>query len=140
MTVLTIIGVIVAVILTYIAVLKFNEYTYAKYKYEFFAWWSFTLAAVSYISIYFGYEWYKEAVLKNGDILNGQLLMVFGFIALIIIIAKNISHSGIIIGIFGSAFQLILYAILAVGGFIIALCLLAFASQTKPVYSINSRN
>lgn len=140
MAVLTVLGVLLGIILVFVLVMKFNAYTYNKYKYEFFEVWSYVLASISDALIYFGNSSYETAILKNGDILDGQLLILFGIIGLIILVSINISKTGIIIGIIGSIFQLILYAALAVIGFIAIIFLMAFFLQTKPVFSINSRD
>lgn len=140
MTVLTIIGTLVAIFIVYILVMKFNSYTYKKYNYEFFEVWSFTLTSISYALLYFGNNSYETAALNNGDILNGQLLMLFGIIGLIILLSINLSKTGFIVGVFGTSFQLVIYAVLAVGVFFVLIALLGFFSQTKPVISINSRD
>jgi len=139
MTVLLTIGVFLLIFFVYGFTIKFNNYTYGKYKYEFFQIKSLCHTSISYALLYFGNNSYQDAVLKNGDILNGQLLVLFGLIGLITLIAINLSKTGFIIGVIGSIFQLLIYSVIAVFGFVVSICLLGFFAQTKPVFNINSK-
>ena len=70
MTVLFIVGLIVLVLVVYLIVKAFNEYTNKKYKYEFFHVGSLFIVSISYGCLYFGYFLYEKAVRGYGDILG----------------------------------------------------------------------
>ena len=137
MLVITIIGFIAAIITVYSLVLWVNEYSVKRYRYEFFNFSNYLATAIGYGMIYFGDSWYKEAVVNNKDILNGQVLIVIGFLLVVLVIYSNIKNTSFIFGVVMTVIQLALYAVLAVVGFYVLLLAMAFFSQTKPVYSIN---
>ncbi|QOY53205.1 hypothetical protein [Candidatus Sulfurimonas baltica] len=137
MLVITIIGFIVAIITVYSLVLWVNEYSVKRYRYEFFNFSNYLATAIGYGMIYFGEGWYREALANNQDILNGQVLIVIGFLLVVLVIYSNIKNTSFIFGVVMTVIQLALYAVLAVVGFYVLLAAMAFFSQTKPVYSIN---
>jgi len=137
MTVLTIIGILSLVAIVYMLMMLFDDYTYKNYNYEFFQWNSFIIMAGSYLSIFIGKDMYVKALANNGDILNGQLLIIFGAIALIYVFIINIKNTNLLVGTFGSIFQFTIYAVLTVISFFALLVIVLFLSQTKPVYVIN---
>ena len=137
MKVLTIIGILIFIYVVYKLVQEFNEYTYDKYRYEFFDMSSYLIIAISYIFLYFGNNIYRNALASNGDILNGQILIFIGLIGLIFMFIVNLKNTNFLIGIIGTIFQFILYSVLAVVGIFALLLAIAFFSETKPVYTIN---
>ncbi len=139
MTVLFTIGMFLSIIVVYGLIIKFDNYTYGKFKYEFFELKSMAYFSISFALLYFGNSSYETAVLKQGDILDGQLMMLFGILGLVILVSVNIAKAGFIIGIIGSLFQMFVYSILTVIGFTVVMCIIMFFAQTRPVFSINSK-
>ena len=137
MTVLTIIGVLLLVYMLFAFIAFVNRYTESKYDYEFFSWANYIISGVGYGSAYFGHRWYTDAVLNGGDILNGQILMGIGLVAIVIVVYINIKRTNIIFGLIFSIFQQLLYIpFTAVGAFVLIMLFAALA-DTKPVYKIN---
>ena len=111
MTVLTIIGILLAALVLYIAIEKLNSYTDKKFNYLFFDVGTFVPVAISYLLLFFGNKWYQEAIEKSGDILNGAIVFGIGVIILLVIIYKNFKATNFIVGLFGTVFQLAIYTI-----------------------------
>jgi len=137
MLVLKIIGIIVALVITYFIVEKLNKYTMKKYKYEFVEWYSYLIVAFSYGFIYLGWLIYENALKVNGDILNGQILVGIGILGLFYMLVINIKKTNFFMGLFGTIFQFTIYLALAVVGAIVFLIVSAALSETKPVYNVN---
>lgn len=109
MTVLIIIGAGIAIYGSVLFIAWMNKFTTAVYRYEFFNKKSLTLTTIGYISLYFGYQWYLKAFKTDGDLLNGQLLLLVGALFILYIIWENIMATGWIAGILFSCIQLFLY-------------------------------
>lgn len=139
MTVLTVIGVVLFFVLLFWAIVKINDFTITKYRHEFFTWNSYFVYLLIYGGIYFGRNWYLKAVATNGDELNGILIVSFAVIILITMLVSNIKRSGFFFGLFITLLQVIVYIPFAVVGAIALLGIASFASQTRPVYNINSK-
>jgi len=139
MTVLSIIGVIVFFIVLYYVLERINIYTLNIYNYEFFKVESFFLYFIIYGLFYFGWDWYSDALKVNGDILNGLILMIIGFILFILNLIINIKESSFFMGLLFTLLQTVLYIPIATLGFFILLVAMTFASQVRPVYSLNSK-
>ena len=101
---------------------------------------SFIPIAISYALLYFGNSWYYSALNKGTDTLNGIVLIFVGAILLLRMIYLNFKNTNFTIGFFGTIFQLSVYSVLTVFSIFALLILFAYASQTRPVYSINSRD
>lgn len=138
MTVLTIIGILLAAFIVYVLVDMFNDYTYKKYKYEFFAVESFIAIAISYALLFFGNKWYSSALISAGDTLNGIILISLSIIILLVIIYKNFKQTSFFIGLVGTIFQMAVYVVLTIVGIFALFIMLAFLAQTKPVYNLNN--
>ena len=82
----------------------------------------------------------QEALDKNGDWLNGALIVAIGTIILIAVIINNFKKNPAKIAIQGSIAQIILYIPIAYVSIFLIMMALAFFSQIRPVYSINSRD
>jgi len=137
MLVLKIIGILITVFLVYLMIVKVNEYTIQKYRYEFFNMGNFLISAVGYGLLYFGYKWYMSALEKNQDILNGQILIGIGVILILTVIYYNIKNTSGPTGLALSLVQAPIYSVLAVFSLIVLIAAVAFFSETKPVYNIN---
>lgn len=130
--------ILIILLLTAIAMYKFimcfNSYTSAHAHYEFFTM-DHSLAMVfSYALIFFGYHW-----LQNGnDELNGAIVMGIGILILLWIMINNFIKAPRYFAIIGSLLQLIFYIPIAIGAVIIVFVMMAWVSQTKPVYVINN--
>jgi vacuolar-type H+-ATPase subunit I/STV1 len=118
-------------------IVKVNEYTIQKYRYEFFNMGNFLISAVGYGLLYFGYKWYMSALEKNQDILNGQILIGIGVILILTVIYYNIKNTSGPTGLALSLVQAPIYSVLAVFSLIVLIAAVAFFSETKPVYNIN---
>ena len=137
MLVLKIIGILIVAFLIYLLIIKVNEYTIQKYRYEFFNMANFLISAVGYGLLYFGYKWYMSALEKNQDILNGQILIGIGVILILTVIYYNIKNTSGPIGLVLSLIQAPIYSALAVFSLVALIAAIAFFSETKPVYNIN---
>jgi hypothetical protein len=134
MLMLTLIGLLVAAAALYRFILWFNSYTRTHAHYEFFTM-DHSLAMVfSYALIFFGHNW-----IQNGnDGLNGVIVMGIGTLILLLVMINNFIKAPKLYAIAGSLMQLILYIPIAIGAVIVVAVVLAWASETKPVYVINN--
>lgn len=138
MLVLSIIGAIVAIILVYMFVTKVNSYTMKKYDYEFFNFITYGISAAGYVLIYYGHQWYQNAIADHSDSLNGVLIMLIGIVMISLIIYINFKNTPVKLSLMLTPVQQILYAALAVVGFMALVLGIAYLMQTKPVYQINN--
>lgn len=139
MKVLSILGTLILLLIIYFIIKYINQYTNRIYNYKFFNITNLSFISISYILIFFGYKWYEEALKINKDVLNGEVLIVLGFIILISIIYINIKKTKIIFGLFMSFLQLVLYIPLSLIAIIIVLAVFAYFSNAKPVYRIDDK-
>lgn len=140
MFMLSLIGLIVTAFLLYVFIEWFNGYTQEKARYKFFTMEHSAAMVISYGLIFFGNSNMQEALKNHGDALNGALVIAIGVAILIGVIVNNFKKTPKKLAIIGSIFQLILYVPIAMGAVIIAAVMLAWFSETKPVYNINSRD
>jgi len=80
---------------------------------------------------------YENALKVNGDILNGLILIGIGILGLLYILVLNIRKTNFFMGLFGTLFQFIIYAALAIVGVIVFLIVSAIFSKTRAVYNLN---
>ncbi len=137
MLVLSIIGIIVGLIVIALFIQFSNEYSVRVYKYEIFNVGNFVLSVLGYIAIYFGNEWYIQELKVHGDILNGILLIVIGALLLFSVIYVNIKRTSPLYGFMMSVAEGILYLAATPLVFFVFIAVVAFFSETKPVYNIN---
>jgi len=137
MIVLGIIGFIAVGLLLYWLVTVVNNYSYKKYKYEFFNMQNFVITAISYAFLFFGNNWYTDALKANGDLLNGGILIGIGVVTVLYVVYINIKRTDLLFGLFFTLFQLILYVALTLGAVLALLVVMAALSETKPVYNLN---
>ena len=137
MVVLSIIGIIIALIVVALLVQFANEYSQSKYRYEIFNIKNFVFSVGAYFALYFGNNWYQEALTANGDILNGIIVMFIGLIVFCIVVYINIKSTSLYYGAIMSIVTEIFYAIAAPIIFFAIVIAVAFFAQTKPVYNIN---
>ena len=137
MTVLTIIGILFGASVLFLFITQVNVLTQKFYRYEFFNWTNYAQSAVGYALIYFGDQWHEEALLNSEDLLNGQLLILFGLALLFWVVRTNVKRTSFYVGFLLSLVQLALYAGLAIVG-ALALFMAAVAlAQTKHLYNQN---
>lgn len=138
MFILTLIGILLAALAVYLFIEWFNTYSSKEGKYRFFTA-EHTMAFVgSYLMIFFGYQLMQKQWM--GDSLNGAIILAIGVIVLILTLINNFKSTHRSLAIKGSIAQLILYIPITVVGLLILAAAVAFFAQTKPVYSINSRD
>lgn len=137
MLVLKIIAGILILWFLYWAITTLNRKVINKYKYNFFEGHLFGLAFVSNLFIYFGHEWYLEAIAKSGDQLNGMILMGIGGIGLLLLIYINIKWTNFIVGLVGSAIQIALFAIASYFAVFLIVIAVGLLANTRPVYNLN---
>jgi len=137
MTVVYILSTLFVVGLILVLVNKINVMSESRYGYTFFTWDNLVYTAVGYIFIFFGREWYTEALDKNGDILNGQILIAIGLIIIIALLYTHIKNTSLYFGMIVGVVQLILYLPASVVGFFAALIVMAWLADTKPVVNLN---
>lgn len=137
MIVLGIIGFLLGALLIYLMVLKINEYTIAKFSYEFFNLKNFIISAIGYVLVYMGTSWYHKALKAGDDILNGQILIAVGAILFLYVFYLNYTRTNMLLGIILTSIQLVLYGVLTIGAVFGLIIVLAALSETKPVYVLN---
>jgi hypothetical protein len=137
MIVLSIIGGIVGLMILSLIIMKLNEYSNTKYKYEIFNIGNFSIAFIANCALFFGNSWYQSALSTSGDLLNGQILISIGIVILLFIVYKNISNTSFEFGMPISIFQLLLYGVASVFLVFGILIALAWLGETKPVYNLN---
>ncbi|MEA2091282.1 MAG: hypothetical protein U9O83_02820 [Campylobacterota bacterium] len=138
MTVLTIIGILTAAGALYWFISEVNGFTNTLYRYSIFNMSNYFSSVVAYAMIYGGSIVYNKAISSGGDVLNGQLLIVMGVIILISIFIYNVNRTSLVLGSILSIIQTLIYAPLATLGLFVFIVAIAYFSQTKPVYNINS--
>ena len=136
MVVLSIVGIIVALIIAYMAIQAFNRHSMKKYKYEIFNSATFILSFLGYVAIFFGYDWYTSAVAEHGDLLNGELLMSIGIIFLLLVLFINIVNTSLFYGLIMRVVVELFYLVATPPLLIFIILGIAYFSETKPVISI----
>ena len=81
-----------------------------------------------------------NAIHAHGDWLNGVLVILIGSGFLIRVIHYNFKNVPLKLAMQGTIAQILLYIPIAVIWVIIVAAMIAVSSETKPVYSINSRD
>ncbi len=140
MLILTLIGLIAAAFAIYVFILWFNKYTYYHAQYEFFTREHSVAMVFSYALMFFGNSWMQTALKNNDDWLNGAIVLAAGAVLLVGVIVNNFKKAPRLYAIAGSLAQLIFYIPISMGVVIIVAVIAAWASETKPVYSINGRD
>ena len=92
---------------------------------------------LSYITILIGWLWSHG---KNNDPLNGVIVMFIGVFVLYKVIQNNFYKTPKIFAITGSLMQIVFYIPVTLLIIPIIAMLMAFFSQTKPVYVINGND
>ena len=138
MMVLKILGAIVLLIALYAIFTEMNNYSYRRYKYEFFSMAHLLQIIIGYWIIYFGNTLYLDALKHSGDVLNGELLMGIGVIVVAIVLYENFQAVPLSVALIFSAFELALCAPLAVAVLFIVIIAVAALAETKPVYVLNN--
>ena len=116
---------------------KINEFTYKKYKYEFFTL-EYLFAFTCILGLaYWGYDWYNEALKSDGDILNGILIMVISSASYLFVLINNISKSSLFFGLIITILQTIVFLPFSFIVVIVIFLALLFLSGTRPVYNVN---
>lgn len=138
MFMLTVLGILLVATMIYWFIEWFNAYAQKEGNYRFFSS-EHTMAFVAaYLIIFFGYRLMENHWM--GDALSGGIILVIGISILIFTILNNFKSTKRSLAIKGTVAQLILYIPIAAVGLLILVAAFAFLSQTKPVYSINSRD
>ncbi len=132
MTVLTILGVGIAIYGIFLFIVQMNKFTTNIYRYEFFNKKSLILTTLGYICLYFGYQWYIKALGTGGDILNGQLLFIVGVLFVLYVVWENIIATGWIVGLAFSSIQLFLYIGISALSIILVVGMIAGALAATP--------
>jgi len=137
MVVLSVIGIIIALILVALFVQYSNEHSQRAYNYEIFNAGNFIVSVLGYFAIYFGNGWYSDALKEHGDLLNGELLMGIGGLFLLGVVYINIKNTSLFYGLVMSVVTEIFYAAATPVVLLVLLMAAAFFAETKPVYNIN---
>lgn len=138
MFILSLIGLITASLLLYGFIEWFNTYTQEKAQYKFFTMEQSAAMVICYGLIFFGNANMQAALKNNGDALNGALIIAIGIIIFIAVIVNNFRNTPKKLAIIGTLLQIFLYIPISIGALIIVAGMVAYFSQTKPVYNINS--
>ena len=138
MMVLSIIGIIIVLVLISLLIAYSNEYSSKVYGYEIFNSGNFIVSVLGYLAIYFGNDWYLEALKTGEDVLNGEVLTLVGIVFLLGVIITNVKRTSLFYGLVMSVVMEILYLAATPIVFFAVLIAMAFLSQTRPVYTINN--
>lgn len=138
MVVLGIIGFIAVSMALYIFLEYLNRVTLERYSYEFFSISHMLQVIVGYLFIYFGHNLYLEELKKGIDVLNGQMLIVIGFVVVLVVIYKNFKAIPFLLAVLFTALELLIAVPLTFVVFLGLIMLFAAAAETKPVYVINN--
>lgn len=136
MFMLTLIGLLLFAGAVYLIIEAFNAYTQKEAKYRFFTIEHTVAMVISYGLLWIGYHIYGS----SNDPLNGIILMIIGVVVLCFVIRNNFKMTTRPIALKGSVMQLVFYIPITMAIIPIVAMAFAFLSQTKPVYSINSRD
>lgn len=136
MTVLFILGTITAVLVLLLIVSGINDFSEKRFGYQFFNYGNLAIISIGYFMIIFGESWYSEALANNGDILNGQLLIGIGVTILISTLINHIRKTTFWFGFTVGVFQFLLYIPLSFVAAFALLIVIAWLSETKPVYRL----
>lgn len=139
MLVLKIIGAALVLLLLFGLMVKLNQYTYEKYKYEFFTETTFGIYIVIYGSAFLGYKWYLNSLSDDKDIINGIVVMVISSLIFLGTMIYNIKITNFFFGLVFTIIQAVLFIPFCVIGLIVIAFAIAYFSQTKPVYQINNK-
>ena len=120
----------------YYIIEAFNTYTQKESKYRFFTIEHTVAMVISYGLLWIGYGIYNS----SKDPLNGIILMIIGVLVLCFVMLNNFKSTPRGIALKGSAMQLIFYIPITMAIIPIVAMVIAFFAQTRPVYSINSRD
>ncbi len=140
MLILTLMGLLAAAFAIYVFILWFNQYTYHHAQYEFFTKEHSVAMVFSYALMFFGNNWMQTALANNDDWLNGAIVLAVGVLLLLGVIINNFKQAPKLYALAGSLAQLILYIPITIGAVIIVAVMVAWFSETKPVYNINGRD
>lgn len=136
MFMLGLIGMLLFAGVIYYIIEAFNDYTQKEAKYRFFTIEHTVAMVIAYGLLWIGYGIYNS----SNDPLNGIILMIIGALVLCFVMLNNFKMTSRRIALKGSAMQLVFYIPITMAIIPIAAMAFAFLSQTKPVYSINSRD
>lgn len=119
MIVISIIGILLALLIFYLAITFFNEHCDDKFGHRFFTMPILIALGIAGGLFLWGYSWYQSAsAAPDGDVLNGIALMVISIVIYLAIAVYNFKNTNIVYGIFGTAIQFSLLSIIAYFGFI----------------------
>ena len=139
MFVLKIIGVIALLLGVYALVERVKEITFDKYGYKSFEPATAAVVAIGYYFLYFGWDFFAEALKYHGDILNGIILMIIGVVLVgIMFLAALKSMEFSFMGFVYALFEFGIYIPVAFVGLFIVLLLIAALSDTRPVWVVNN--
>lgn len=145
MIVLLVIGVVLAGLLLWYGLSRFERYVQQKYGHRFFTVRVFLLAVLALCFVLAGQWWWQLAQESGGDVLNGLLLVTIGAVIAISIIVRNVWRTSFLVGISGSVLQVSVFApllyfgtiALAVGLALSFVAALLVAMTATPVYVVN---
>ena len=140
MLILTLMGLLAAAFAIYVFILWFNQYTHHHAQYEFFTREHSVAMVFSYALMFFGNSWMQTALTNNKDWLNGAIVLAVGVLLLLGVIINNFKKASKVYALAGSLAQLIFYIPITIGAVIIVAVMVAWFSETKPVYNINGRD
>lgn len=120
MIVISIIGVLAALLVLYLAITFFNEHCDEKFGHRFFTMPTLIALGIAGALFLWGMSWYQSAAADPaGDTLNGIALMIVSICIYLGIAIYNFMNTNIVYGIFGTAIQFSLLSIFAYFGVII---------------------
>ena len=138
MTVLTVLGILVAIGIAMFIIKDTNESSYRRFKKSFYTMENFISSVFGYGLVYFGDQSLHAAIANNGDKLNGQLLMAIGSIFLLSVVIIAIKNTSFLFGILNSILMMTIYLIATPFAILAVILAMAYFSDTKPVYTINN--
>ena len=136
MAVLILLGLFILLVLIYGFIKFLNTKTRKRFDFEFFSEKNLVPYVFINLGLYFGYEWYTEALQKNGDILNGILILFFACCLFIYVLVKNIKRTNYTYGILCTLLQFIIFIPGSLFGIAFIIGMLGISLQARPVYNI----
>ena len=139
MTVLTVIGILLGLLVVVMFVMGVNEHGKKHFRYELFNYEQFARVGIPTVALYIGHKWYASTLVNNGDIYNGVIIMAIAVVALLYVLYRNSKNTNFIFGFFGTLIQFIVFIPLSFLAVFALMMLFAALSGTRPVYNLNSK-
>ena len=127
MAMLFMVGLVAVSAALYFLLHWFNQRCYARFHYHFFTRTSFFISGASLFCVFAGYKWHQDALVSQGDPLNGIVLAMLGGLIAVGLVVYNFRHTDRIYGFWGSILQLGVFGVLAAASIVAVLAVFFIA-------------